>query len=434
MQDMPIVIATVGGEGARLYPLTLKHPKPLVSMCGRAILARCFETLARQGCRDFILAGKGLENTLYIKEYFKEGKGFSGRLKLRPEAVFKYQPNYQDRGSGDSVRYCMEYFDIKEDVLVISGDNVIDITLEDIIEFHKRKGSLLTVGLTELGEGEDTSQYGVAELAEDGRINRFVEKPPSGQEPSRLINTSLYIFSPRIREVFKEMGDGVKDMGRDVIPYLIERGYPVYGYPCEGYWADVGTPESLLRTTQDMLRGKLGRIKFGEKQTTLLESTRPKTEKRWIHPATLAKLEEMDDFHIGDYVRIGANCTIGKGTAIESSCIGDNCIIGEGSVITGSVVMDFVNIGKNVRLNKCIVGRYSTLQDDSVVDADLVVEVEGGSPDITPVIGEGVTIMRGSVIGPKKRVALIYESHRILRTGRFLELGYDQVNVYFIEK
>jgi hypothetical protein len=47
---------------------------------------------------------------------------------------------------------------------------------------------------------------------------------------------------------------------------------------------------------------------------------------------------------------------------------------------------------------------------------------------------EGVVIEEGSVIGPKKRVAPIHESHRILSTGRFLELGYDENNVYFVEK
>jgi NDP-sugar pyrophosphorylase family protein len=430
---MPTVVATVGGEGTRLYPLTLRHPKPLVSMCGRAVLARSFETLAKQGCREFILAGKGPENTLYIKEYFKEGEGFSGRLKLRPKARFRYQPNYDDRGNADSVRFCMEYFDIKKDIIVISGDNIIDIDIGEMLEFHRRKKSLLTVGLKELGIGEDLSQFGVAEIAKDGRIKRFVEKPPGGTEPSRLINTSLYIFSPKIRRVFKEMGEKVRDIGGDVIPYLTENGYSVYGYICRGYWADIGTPANLLKATQDMLHGKLGRIKFEGEQTTLYGAVKPQS-KCWISPSTSKNIEKTGGVEIGKYVRIGADCKIERNVRIESSCIGDNCTIGEGSEIIGSVVMDFTNIGKNVRLNKCIVGRYSTIQDGSIIDSDLEVEVEQSSSDLVPVVGEGVTILKGSIIGPKKRVAPVYESHKILRTGRFVELGYDNMNIYFVER
>ncbi|MDI6655038.1 MAG: NDP-sugar synthase, partial [Candidatus Hydrothermarchaeota archaeon] len=345
MQDVPTVIATVGGEGTRLFPLTLKQPKPLVSLCGRAIVDRIFETLATQGCREFILASKGAENTNRLKEYFKEGRGFSDRLKLHPKAIFRYQPNYDDAGNADAVRFCMEYYNIKGDILVVSGDNVIDIDLRNLMEYHRKKKSLLTVGIKELGDGEDISQYGVAELRDESRIKRFVEKPKPAEAPSRLINTSIYVFSPEIRKVFQEMGGEVRDIGQNVIPYLTERGYPVYGYEVEGYWADIGTPGSFLKTSQDILHGKLSRIKF-KQQTTLLKLI------------GLARAEEKKQ--IGEHVSIGADCRIGNNARIESSFIGDNCVIGEGAKIIGSVVMDFVNVERNVYLNKCIVARYAT--------------------------------------------------------------------------
>ncbi|MEE9612663.1 MAG: hypothetical protein V3W19_15535, partial [Desulfatiglandales bacterium] len=123
-----------------------------------------------------------------------------------------------------------------------------------------------------------------------------------------------------------------------------------------------------------------------------------------------------------------------NGVSIENSFIGDSCIIGEGCKIMNSVVMDFTNIGNKVELNNCIIGRYSTVEDFSRIDGAMSVDAVIGNPDLTPVIGEGVTIVKGSVIGPKKRAAQIHESHRILSTGRFIELGYDRNNVYFIER
>jgi NDP-sugar pyrophosphorylase family protein len=404
-------------------------------MCGEAILSRALETLAMQGCREFILASRGVANTTRFKEYFKRGEGFSRRLRLRPDATFMYQPNYLDKGNGDAVRYCMEYFDIDTDVLVVSGDNVIDIDIPRLMDFHRRSGNLLTVVLKELGEEEDLTQFGVAEVKEDMRIKKFHEKPTI--PPSRYINTSIYLFSPEIRSVFREMGDRVRDIGKDVIPYLTERGYPIYGYMCEGYWADVGRPELFLRTTLDILQGKLRRIRIGTRQTTLSRlfgSTSAIEKRQVIHPTTIKAVESRRDINIGRNVMIGANCKIGNGVEVENSFIGDSCILGNRCSIRNSVVMDFTNIGDDVTLRGCIIGRYVTIEEKSMIDGEMSVDVVIGNPDLTPVIGEGVTIVKGSVIGPKKRVAQIQESHRILSTGRFIELGYDRNNVYFIER
>ncbi|MEE8167556.1 MAG: sugar phosphate nucleotidyltransferase [Candidatus Hydrothermarchaeales archaeon] len=434
MMEAPVVIATVGGEGTRLYPLTLKQPKPLLSMCGEAILSRALETLALQDCREFILASKGMENSTRFKEYFKRGEGFSRRLRLRPDARFMYQPNYCDRGNGDAVRFCMEYFDITKDILVVSGDNILDIDLKGLMKFHRKKGNLLTVVLKKLEKSEDISQFGVAEVDKDMQIKRFVEKP--SEPPSRYINTSIYLFSPRIREVFREMGDRVKDIGADIIPYLAGHGYPLYGYMCEGYWADVGRPELFLKTTMDILSGKLKRIKIDSRQTTLSKifGAQPPFENgRAVHPSTLKAIAGKD-IKIGRNVIIGSDCRIGENVEVANSYIGDSCVLGDGSSVRDSVVLDFADIKQNVTLNNCIIGRYATIEEDSIIDGKLGVDLVIGNQDLTPVIGEGVTIIRGSEIGPKKRVAPIQESHRILSTGRFIELGYDKNNAYFIER
>jgi NDP-sugar pyrophosphorylase family protein len=439
MRELPTVIAVVGGEGTRLYPLTLQHPKPLVGMCGTAILARTFEAIVKQGFRDFILAGKGVRNTLFIKEHFKGGKGFSRAAGMPTRTKFRYKPKYEDKGNADAVRFCMDFYDIKGDVLVVGGDHILEIDLRKLVKFHRSKNALVTIALNELEEGKDISPFGVVELADDGKIIKFVEKPTDEEAPSRLINTGIYVFSPKIKEILDGMMGGPMDTGRNVLPHLAANNYPVYGLVCEGYWEDVGNPETLLKTTQDILHGRLGRLSFSGRQTTIKEMLFGIVQKdnatSWIHKSTRRNIERMKTSpKIGNHVRIGEHCIIGEGAEIESSCIGDYCTIGEGARIKGSSVMDFTNIYRNVRLNNCIIGRYSTIKDKSIIDRDLDVEVHEGSHDLTPVIGEGVTIEEGSVIGPKKRVAPIYESHRILSTGRFLELGYDEHNVYFVEK
>jgi NDP-sugar pyrophosphorylase family protein len=421
--EYPTVIPVVGGQGTRLYPITLNITKSIVDMCNRAVLSRMLEPLVTQGCRDIIIASKGYENTAQLNKYFKEGGGFFAKLGIETDAEFMYQPNYEDRGSGDAVAFCAEYFDLKKDFLVIGGDNIFNVDLEAVMGFHRSTKAYLTVLLKEIPEGEDISQFGVADVDQDMRLKGFVEKPAPGQEPSRLINAGIYIFSPEIREVFKMMGHDNQDLGGDVVPFLVEHGYPVYGFVTKEYWADVGTPASYLRTTLDVIHGRIGNIRL---QHQIGES-------QWVHPTTLERNAHLRD-RLGEHVLMGRHCRVGRNTEINNSAIGHFCIIGDNVNIRDSVILSFASIGDNCTLHNCILGRFTTVEDGSTISAELPVEF-GSKKDITPVVGGGgVRILRNSVIGPGVRVAPIYQSHQVLRTGKFTELGMDRENVYFMEK
>lgn len=416
-----VVIAIVGGEGTRMYPLTLSEPKPLLPICNYPTLMRLFEVLAVQGCREFIFASKGFENTIRLKESFKYGDGFTARLGLKSPAVFHYQPNYPDRGSADAVRYCMEYYNVEEDALVVTGDAIMELDIPELLGAHRRSGGLMTLLLQEV---PDVRQFGVAEMGPGGRIRKFVEKPPPGETPSHLANTGVYVLSPRMREVFRKMDPAViADFGKNVIPHLVKGGNGLHGYVHPGYWNDVGTAARFLETAKDILAQKIPSIRFKNKFG----------EGVWVHSTTRPRFDPAR-VELTPPVLVGGDTAIAGNVHIENSCIGDQCLIGEGSLIRGSVVMDHVNVGKHCRLVNCIVGKYATIEDYAVVDSEMSVDFQGGSEDRTPVVGEGVRIFERSVIGPKKRVARIQESHRILATGKFQDLGYDRENVYFSEK
>ncbi|NOZ76213.1 MAG: NDP-sugar synthase [Euryarchaeota archaeon] len=381
------------------------------------------EPLAKQGCREFIIASKGYDSTAQLNKYFKEGEGFFARHGIQTDREFMYQPNYNDRGSGDAVAYCAEYYDLKKDFIVMGGDNIFDLELEKVMEFHRSTGAYLTVLLKEIPPGEDISQLGVADVDGDMRLEGFVEKPAPGREPSRLVNAGVYIFSPRVREVFEMMGSRNRDLGGDVVPFLIEHGYPVYGYILEGYWADIGTPASFLRTTLDVLHGRISNISLQHRTG----------DAQWVHPTTMERNPHLRE-QIGSTVLMGRHCTVGRDLEIENSAVGHFCMIGDGVKIRNSVILSFVNIGDNCTLQNCILGRFTTVMAGSTISADLPVDV-GSNKDLTPVVGGGgVTIFENSVIGPGVRVAPISQSHQILQTGRFHELGMDRENVYFMEK
>lgn len=417
----PQVLATVGGSGTRLYPLTLEQPKPMVELCDTAIIANLFRVLAMQGCRRFILGSKGANNTLNLSNYFKAGEGFFKRLDISDHEDFCYQPLYEDKGSADSLRYCMNYFDINDDLLVVSGDNLIDVDLKSFVEFHHRHNPMLTVALKEMGPEENISQYGVAEVEKDLRIRGFVEKPKAGTEPSRMINTAFYLFSPKIREVLQEMGDKARDIGGDLIPYLTENGYSVYGYPIHGYWIDIGTPERLHQAAMDCLSG---RVKHFDRKYQY----RPG---QWIHPATLKRIEKhlaSGEIELRGQVSIGRNCQIEKGVVIENSHIGHTSLIERDVEIKDSMIMSFANIQHKVSINCAIVGRHSTIEEHSVLN------ISGSNNGRIPLVGENVVLPADSVVSAGTRVAPLKHSHSVLATGRFVELGTDERNIYFTEK
>jgi len=351
----------------RLMPLTATTSKACVRLVNMPLIEIAMLGLARQGVRNFIFGVKGYRNFRDLFDYFQDGLGFSAKYGLSPRVHIKYQPNEDDCGSADSARIVLEYYDIRDPVFGVQGDNIFDIDLKSLLEFHERKGGIVTICLKEV---EDTEGYGVAEIDGDMRIYRFVEKPPRDEAPSNLANTGLYLFSPEIREVMR--GDWVRDkvskrerldFGYDFIPHLIESGYGVYGYIIKKGWYDVGSPERYLEAMYDILAGRLECLQDFEGRIS--------PDKRiWIQgqsPESLARRNRIVEMiregkiEVEEPVLIGRHCQIEEGVRISNSCIDNYTRIGRGSVIEDSAIMDRVLIGENASIDRSIIGRHVTV-------------------------------------------------------------------------
>ena len=255
------VIVPVGGRATRLLPLTSESSKACLRLVNRPMIELSILCLASQGVKNFIFGVKGYTNYRSLHDHFESGIGFSATYGITPRIHIKYQPNIEDYGSGDSARINLEYYDVREMLFAVQGDNIFDVNLDEFMDFHQSKGGVLTIGLMEV---EDITGFGVADVNKDMRISRFVEKPKKEEAPSRLVNTGLYMFSSEIRDILNE--EGIRkilrekkrlDFGYDVIPYLIEEGREVYGFRLKGSWYDVGTPERYLEAMTGILNGKL---------------------------------------------------------------------------------------------------------------------------------------------------------------------------------
>ncbi len=408
------VIFPVGGEAKRLRPLTSEVSKACVRLMNRPLIEISMASLAKQGVRNFIFGVKGYVNYKSLHDYFKEGIGFSARYNIEPRVHIKYAPNENDVGSADCVRRCIEYYDVKEPVFGVQGDNIFDIDLQNLLNYHCEKQALMTIGLTNVEQVED---YGIADVDKNLRIKKFVEKPKKEDAPSTLANTGIYLFSPQIREVFKEkpVKEMIKqkrlDFGMDFIPYLIETQREVYGYILRGTWYDVGTPKRYLDAMVQILHGHLkclsdfgGRIP--EKEGVWIECLSLESEKRRDEIVEKIRRGKIE---IEGPVLIGRHCKIGDGVTIKSSCIDNFSIIGDGCYIEKAAILDRARIGESAEIQECIIGRHSTVKSSKAKPTKIkAISVLGD--DVT--VGEGCEIIASkvyphlSVISGKK---LLYE-------------------------
>lgn len=399
------VIIPVGGEAKRLKPLTCEVSKALVRLLNRPLVEIAIVKLARQGVRHFIFGVKGYVNYRALYDYFQDGVGLSAKYGISPRIHIKYQPNREDVGSADSVRINMDYYEIDSYVVGVQGDNIFDIDVADFLRFHKERNALMTIGLVHVENVED---YGVVEMDQDFKIQRFVEKPKKEEAPSNLANTGIYLLSPEIKRVFKE--PKVKeileknrrlDFGLDLIPYLVNSKAPVYGYILKGEWHDVGTPQrylnAMLRILHSGARGLDIEGKVSDELNVWIQGQSPEALKR--REEILEKIKN-GRITVEGSALIGRHCSIGEGTIIKDSCIDNYCIVGKNVVVERSAIMDRAMIEDGAEIRDSIIGRHVRIKS-SVSNPTRIVGVSVIGDDV--VLGEGCEII-STKIYPHKTI------------------------------
>ena len=173
VQAMKAVVMA-GGEGTRLRPLTSNQPKPMVPVVGKPCMEHILELLREHGMNDVIVTVAFLPQA--IRSYFGEGETLGMQI--------GYSVEESPLGTAGSVRLAAKQLD--ETFLVISGDALCDVDLGALVDFHKEKGAAVTIGLKSV---ENPLEFGIVVTDEEGRIERFLEKPSWGQVFSDTINT-----------------------------------------------------------------------------------------------------------------------------------------------------------------------------------------------------------------------------------------------------
>lgn len=338
-------VVMAGGFGTRIQPLTHSRPKPMLPIINRPMMQHTMMTLRDLGISEFIVL-------LYFKpdiiqNYFGDGSDLGIKI--------TYVVPDDDYGTAGAVKLAQEYIG-DDNFIVISGDLVTDFDFEKLFKFHKQKKSKLSIGLTSV---ENPLQFGVVIANEDNIIEKFLEKPSWGEVFSDTINTGIYIIEPEILNYIPK-GENF-DFAKNLFPLLMSRGVSLMGYNLEGYWRDVGNPESYREVYDDILNRKVN-FKIAGIKKEYQEGVLYSDEEYTINPSV----------RILGTVVLGRGVKIREGVKLNNVVIGDNVAIASGCSISNSVIWEDVIIKKNVKLDNAVICNDNIIDKNVTAKAGLI--------------------------------------------------------------
>ncbi|MBR7143027.1 MAG: NTP transferase domain-containing protein [Clostridia bacterium] len=337
-------IVMAGGEGTRLRPITEKLPKPCAEVGGVPVLKRILEMLEKNGVTQAVLT------LMHLPETVRQAVGDRyGRISL--SSVVESPP----LGTAGSVANAVDAEGWqKEELIVISGDGLCDFDLSEALECHRRRGADATLLLT---QREEPLEYGVVLTDEAGRITGFVEKPDWSQATSELVNTGIYIVSPRAVERIPR--GRPFDFAKDLFPLLLKEGALLLGVEARGYWCDIGDPRAFLQANLDLLDGKVRSDTapkgfFFDADTKVLCAATAK-----VHPS--ARLERCV---------VGENCTVGAQSRLQDCVLMSRAAVGEECRLEETVVCNEAVLERGVHTSPgCVIGPQWQVPPESYLGA-----------------------------------------------------------------
>lgn len=318
-------IIPVAGAGTKLRPHTYTQPKALIPLAGKTILSIIVDQLMEAGITEFI----------FIVGYL--GEKIQDFVKQKyPQIVAHFVYQNERQGIGHAVLLTRHIVG-DDEIFIVLGDTICEYEVKDVLS---QPHSLLGVKRV-----DDPRNFGVAELEDDGSIERVVEKPQIPKSNMALVG--IY----RIRETSvlfncleTNIRNRVTSYGEynltDAIECMIRNGVTFHAFRVQN-WFDCGKKETLLESNAKLLK------KFG---------------------GTIAPEHQFENTIIIQPVSIAPGCDI------RNSIVGPNVAIGEKTRVNYSILKD------------SIIGSFADLYDivltHSLIGSDTEVKGESRSLNI----------------------------------------------------
>ncbi len=369
-----------GGEGTRLYPLTLTRCKPAVNIGGKYRLIDVpISHAIHANCYKIYVLSQFLSSSLHhhiFQTYMQNGRAASLIEILTAEQKPSHKSWFQ--GTADAVRQNIDYLleSPVEYFLILSGDQLYDIRFDEMVRFAKLTNADLVVAALPVTEKE-AARMGVLKINEDYDIIDFFEKPQDsslyerlrssekmierlGTTPSSqrhfLGSMGIYLFK-RQALVHLLANDSREDFGKHLIPTQLATG-KVSAYLYNGYWEDIGTIETFYRSNIALTESKPLFTFYNEKRPIFsprYELPPAKFSKTHVENTLLCEGTISEADHLIHSI-LGLRSVVGEGTQISHSYIMGNDYY-ETSINDHQKLPSKPSIGKNCIISKAIVDK-----------------------------------------------------------------------------
>jgi len=412
MTNRPKILALIlaGGQGGRLDVLTERRAKPAVAFGGMYRLI------------DFALSNcmhSGLSDVWVVEQYRPHGLNehlSNGRPwdLDRTSGGLQVLPPYETRDEGDAAagfaagnadalyqnRDFVRAF-APDVLLILSADHVYKLDFRDVIDAHLAKGAEVTMVTTEVGRAQ-ASRFGVVQVTggPSGHVTGFEYKPDAPK--SGTVTTEVFVYDTAVlldtlgtlaaRSGAENGASGLKDFGHALLPHLVDRG-KAWAFPFDGYWRDVGTPDSYWQAHQDLLALPEPPLVLDDPAWPLrTHAAVPRAPARVFAPARIDNSLVAPGCVVrGHVVRsvLGPGVVIEAGATIRDSVLGQDVTIAAGATIDHAVLDERVRVGE-----KAVVGRKTPRPPVAPVAAE----------DLT-LVGRGVPVPGGAHVRPGSRLS-----------------------------
>jgi len=403
-----LAMLLAGGQGSRLSVLSSRRAKPAVPF-GAAYRIIDF-TLSNIMHADIGVVGiltQYKPHSLTEHVGCGEAWGFSGRH--RTARILPPYKGDEDNdwyaNTADAIWQNREFIRRHDPdiVLVLSGDHIYSMDYAEMIRVHLDRKADVTLAVQEV-PWEDTSRFGLVQVAEDMRVKAFQEKPKSNPL-SNLASLGIYVFDAQVllRRLEEDAANpnSQKDFGGDVLPAMLEQD-KVYAHLFSGYWRDVGTIESFWQAHMELLDPELSGL-FMHRWNLQTNMYDPRLGNDF--PASLGK-----DAQVKDSI-IGRGCVVeGK---VERSVLFPGVRVGPGAHITESVVLPNCIISAEAIVRRSIIDSNCVLDRGCALGNPTASRPNVDYPDLLyagiSLLGQDVLLPQGASVGGN---VLIYPGTR----------------------
>jgi glucose-1-phosphate adenylyltransferase len=374
-------VLLAGGAGERLFPLTRDRAKPAVPFGGNyriidITLSNCINSDLRH---IYIMTQyKALSLNRHIRE------GWTSSVAQELGEFVEILPPMQRvsanwyMGTADAVYQNIYSIGAEQPkhVLILSGDHIYKMHYGKMLEQHEQTGADVTLATLPIDPAE-VSRFGVVEVAKNGEVVGFDEKPKSTKFRSpfnpNMVDASMgvYLFNTDVLlpALLQDAEDTTSkhDFGHNILPGILGK-YKMcaYNFVDENqqqalYWRDVGTLEAYYDANMD--------VASVSPVFNLYDKKWPiRTRVRQYPPAKFV-FGEPGRTGMAINSIVSAGCIV-SGATIRNSLLSQDVRVNSYSELDSSIVFSHVNIGRHCRIRRAIIDRDVQLPEGTVIGYD----------------------------------------------------------------